>query len=139
MDSIICFNYDVLTYALGAQKKYPIETFLLRTHNLYLIEKKTYNNFWRLYEPLYEISNNVVCVTSKSSDQPVHTCRLCLSLEYYITFKLLTKHYLEFLSLKGGCTGLSESTPIKMPHCWKSHVVAQLYFLSAAINTNYIY
>ena len=40
--------------------------------------------------------------------------------------KLLTKHHLEFLSLKGGCTYSSESTLVKMPHCWKSHVVAQL-------------
>ena len=40
--------------------------------------------------------------------------------------KLLTEHHLEFLSLKGGCTGRSESTHIKMPHCWKSHVVAQI-------------
>ena len=37
-------------------------------------------------------------------------------------FKLLTEHHLEFLSLKGGCTGSSESTLVKMPHCWKSHV-----------------
>ena len=36
--------------------------------------------------------------------------------------KLLTEHHLEFLSLKGGCTGWSETTLIKMPHCWKSHV-----------------
>ena len=28
--------------------------------------------------------------------------------------------------LKGGCTGSSESTLVKMPHCWKSHVVAQI-------------
>ena len=35
--------------------------------------------------------------------------------------KLLTEHHLEFLSLKGGCTGSSESTLVKMPHCWKSH------------------
>ena len=41
--------------------------------------------------------------------------------------KLLTEHHLEFLSLKGGCTGLSESTLVKMPHYWKSHVAAQLY------------
>ena len=40
--------------------------------------------------------------------------------------KLLTKHHFEFLSLKGGCTGLSEATLVKMPHCWKSHVLAQL-------------
>ena len=40
--------------------------------------------------------------------------------------KLLTEHHLVFLSLKGGCTGLSESTYVKMPHCWKSHALAQL-------------
>ena len=40
--------------------------------------------------------------------------------------KLLTGHDLEFLSLKGGCTGSSESTHVKMPHCWKSHALAQI-------------
>ena len=30
--------------------------------------------------------------------------------------KLLTEHHLDFLSLKGGCTGPSESTLVKMPH-----------------------
>ena len=39
--------------------------------------------------------------------------------------KLLTEHCLEFLSLKGGCTCSSESTHVKMPHCWKSHALAQ--------------
>ena len=38
--------------------------------------------------------------------------------------KLLTEHRLEFVSLKGGCTGSSESTLVRMPHCWKSHVAA---------------
>ena len=55
---------------------------------------------------------------------------LCLSLEYTMTVKLLTDsiflNYLEFLSLKGGCTGSSESTLVKMPHCWKSHVTDRL-------------
>ena len=40
--------------------------------------------------------------------------------------KLLTEHHLEFLSLKGGCRGSSESTHVKMPHCWKSHAAAQM-------------
>ena len=40
--------------------------------------------------------------------------------------KLLTERHLEFLSLKGGCTGSSESTLVKMPNCWKSHATAQL-------------
>ena len=35
--------------------------------------------------------------------------------------KLLTEHHLEFLSLKGGGRGSSESTLAKMPHCWKSY------------------
>ena len=26
-----------------------------------------------LYKPVHEISNNVVCATSKASDQPAHT------------------------------------------------------------------
>ena len=40
--------------------------------------------------------------------------------------KLLTEHHLEFLRLKGGCRDSSESTHVKMPHCWKSHALAQL-------------
>ena len=47
-----------------------------------------------------------------------------LSLEYSMTGKLLTEQNLEFLSLKGGCTGSSESIYVKMPHCWKSRVMA---------------
>ena len=39
--------------------------------------------------------------------------------------KLLTERRLEFVSLKGGCTGSSESTHFKMPHCWKSYVAGQ--------------
>ena len=46
-----------------------------------------------------------------------------------MTLKLMTEHHLEFLSLKGGCTGSSEYTLVKMPHCWKSHVMAQMYFI----------
>ena len=41
-----------------------------------------------------------------------------------MTVKLLTEQHLEFLSLKGGCTGLSESILVKIPHCWKSRAVA---------------
>ena len=42
---------------------------------------------------------------------------LCLSLEYFMAPRILTEHHLELLSLKGGCTGSSESTLVKMPHC----------------------
>ena len=50
----------------------------------------------------------------------------CLSLEYSMSAKLLAEHHLQFLALKGGCTGSFESTLIKMPHCRKSHVAAQI-------------
>ena len=43
-----------------------------------------------------------------------------------MSVELLTEHHFEFLSLKGGCTGSPESIHVKMPHCWKSHVAAQL-------------
>ena len=52
---------------------------------------------------------------------------LCQSLEYSMTVKLLTEQNLEFLSLKGDYTGPSESTLVKTPHCWKSHVTAYVY------------
>ena len=41
-----------------------------------------------------------------------------------MNIKLLTEHHLEFLSLTGGCIGLSESTLVKMPHCWNLLVIA---------------
>ena len=42
-----------------------------------------------------------------------------------MSVKLLTEHRLEFVGLKADCTGSSESTLVKMPYCWKSHVAAQ--------------
>ena len=62
----------------------------------------------------------MVCATSKASDQPAHT-----------PIKLLTEKHLEFLSLKGGCTGSSESTPVKITHCWKSHAAADYIFTAS--------
>ena len=47
--------------------------------------------------------------------------------------KLLTERHLEFLSLKGGCTGSSESTLVKMSNCWKSHALAQLFSQDRAL------
>ena len=43
-----------------------------------------------------------------------------------MSVELLIEQHFEFLSLKRGNTGLSESTLVKIPHCWKSHVTAQL-------------
>ena len=56
-----------------------------------------------------------------------------------MSIKLLTEHHLELLWLKGGCTGSSESTLVKVPHCWKSHVMAHLtitYILNSFYHKN---
>ena len=87
-------------------------------------------------EPQHEISNNVVCVTSKASDQPAHMrslIRAFASRLNILSVKLLTDCHLEFLSLKGGCTGSSESTLVKMSHCWKSHFAAQMFLIKPYI------
>ena len=61
-----------------------------------------------------------------------------------MTVKLPTEQHLEFLSLTGGCTGSFESIHVKIPHCWKSHVAAQinigseyLIFLSISLNISF--
>ena len=53
-----------------------------------------------------------------------------------MSVKLLTKHDLKFLSLKGGSTGSSESSLIKIPHCWKSIVTAHMESTSKHIISN---
>ena len=47
-----------------------------------------------------------------------------------MTVQLLAEQHLEFLSFKRGCTGWSESVHVKIPHCWKSHVRAQIPYIS---------
>ena len=59
------------------------------------------------------ISNNVICATSKDSDQPAHIRSLIGVFSSRMNFlwgvMLLTEHHFEFPSLKGDCTGSSES------------------------------
>ena len=91
------------------------------------------NEFYNKIEPQHEISNNVICATSKCSDQPALARSLVRAFASRLNIramsvKLLTEHHLELLSLNGCCTGSSESTYVKMPHCWKSHVAAQIFY-----------
>ena len=78
---------------------------------------------------MHGICNDVVCATSKDSDQPAHMRSLIRALASRLnimSLELLTEHRLEFLSLNGGCTGSSESSLVKIPHRWKSRVTAHL-------------
>ena len=81
----------------------------------------------------------MVCATNKATDQPAQTqsdLSLCWSQEYSLSVKLLTEYHFEFLSLKVGCTGSSESTLLKIPHCWKSLVAA--HFFKVCFGTDYM-
>ena len=60
----------------------------------------------------------------------------CWSLKYSLTVKLLTQPHMRFLSLKGGCKGSSESALVKILHCWKSRVMAQLLLHFGSPNFN---
>ena len=93
-------------------------------------QPREHHDILNTYDPRDKISNSFgMCDQQRlrpacayaQSDQS-----LCLSLEYSMSVKLPGEHHLEFLSLKGDCTGWSESTLVKMPQCWKSHVAAQL-------------
>ena len=47
----------------------------LSSTTVVLIRKMRVANY-STYEPRHEISNNVVCATSKASDKPAHMCSL---------------------------------------------------------------
>ena len=67
---------------------------------------------------------------SKASDQPAHMQHLIRAFAgrlNILCLKLLTEHHLEFVSLKGGCTGSSKSTLVKMPHCVAAHFMMQYF------------
>ena len=99
---------------------------------LCLIVKTTLIRIWiqRIlkYEPVHESMCDQQSLRSDctyaQSDQS-----LCLSLEYSRIVKLLIEHHLEFLSLKRGCRGSSESKLVKITHCWKSHAMAHISLL----------
>ena len=78
-----------------------------------------------IIEPWHGISNNVVRATSKASDQHAHTCSLIRAFTSRLNIPWLLSHLpnilLEFFVSKGGCTGSSESTLVKMPHCCTCH------------------
>ena len=115
-DQSICLSLD-----------YSMSVKLLTEHHLEFLSLKggCTGSCESTFAPQHEISNNVVCATSKASNQPAHTRSLIRAFSscLYILWPL---SYLEFLSLPRGCTGLSEFTLVKIPHCWKSHVTAHL-------------
>ena len=47
-----------------------------------------------------------------------------------MSVKPLNGNHLEFLRLKGGCAGSSESVLVKIPHCWMSSVTAHFLFVA---------
>ena len=94
----------------------------MAAYNKYHCNKCTSDVFLRrgqpifITEPVHDIFNNVVCATSKASDQPAHTRSLIRAFASRLSILnclQLTEHRLAFLSLKGSCIGSSESTLVK--------------------------
>ena len=75
-------------------------------------------------EPWHGISNNVVCATSKASDQPAHIRSLIRA--FACRLNILGFLFSYFWKLLEGCIGSAESIHHKMPHCLKPHVAAQM-------------
>ena len=63
---------------------------------------------------------------------------LCWSLEYSMSVKLLIKNHLKFLSLKGCCTGLSESTLVRMQHCHSSYCLTFSHYSISTISSRVV-
>ena len=85
--------------------------------------------YTNIYEPRHEISNNKVCATSKASDQPAHMRSLIRAFANQLNILgLLSTDRTSFgvSKFNGVCTGSSESTLVKMPHCCKSHVAPHM-------------
>ena len=89
-------------------------------HHYYSVSER-YNPF----EPRHKTSNNGVCTTSKASDQPAYTRSLIRALPS--RSNILSIMLFGVSKLKGCCTGSSESTLVKMPHCWNSNVAANFH------------
>ena len=83
------------------------------------------------FGPWHEIFNNVVCATSKVSHQPAHSRSMIRAFASRLIILSLLSYrpniIWRFSVSKGGCTGSSEPTLVKMPHCWKSHVAAHFF------------
>ena len=98
----------------------------LNSQNLFILSKLAYTMRFRylsqpnscinvtIIEPRHGISHNLVCATSKASDQPAHMRSLIRAFASRLNILWLliywSKKHLEFRTLKGGCTGSSKST-----------------------------
>ena len=90
------------------------------------------NDFRRLISPLKSMSRDMRFPTIRyvRSAKAQNIMRI-RSLIRAFASRLYILWLLSFclnISLKGGCTGSSESTLVKMQHCWKSQVAAQLLY-----------
>ena len=91
-------------------------------HGKHMSRDRRFLTMWYVWPAKPQISLHIRTVWSEP---------LLVAWIFCVSVNLLTEHHLEFLSLKGGCTGSSESTLVRMQLCWKSHVAAQLCFGSS--------
>ena len=84
--------------------------------------KKTATN-----EPRHKISSNVICATSKDSDQPAHTRSLIRDFASRLNFLCVLWYWLNIIWISKLTRRLHRLVWVytcQMTHCWKSHVAA---------------
>ena len=65
--------------------------------NTFLKDRYLLPCFTCIYEPVHEISNNVVCATSKASDQPAHTRSLIRAFASRLSILWLLSYWLNII------------------------------------------
>ena len=60
-------------------------------------EEQLHPEMGKLFESVHEISNNVVCATSKASDQPAHTRSLIRAFASRLTILWVLSYWLDII------------------------------------------
>ena len=116
LDSILIFN------ALPIQISFvfSMKTFLVVQFWKRLMKYTTYM-FDKTFEPRHEISNNVVCTTSKALDQPVHTHSLIRAFASRLNILWVLSYWLNII---GSFWALKEAAQTSLSlHLSKCHIV----------------
>ena len=92
-------------------------------HNIFLLYAYDFVCKWNRQNAETNIYTHEICAVWSNS--------VLVILIFYDCYE----QYLECLSFKAGCAGSSESTLVKMPYCWESHVKVQIWACARDFNT----
>ena len=92
-------SYHTLSFLESSECRYSLWNFLL--DNSPVVDHSLCGNmllcFKVSYEPQHEISNNVVCATSKGTDQPAHSRRLIRAFTRRLNIQWVLSYWLNII------------------------------------------